>query len=243
MRAPIRALGVLTAAGVAALTLGACDVGPRSTFQDESFAAGDITAVRLDVDSGSVELRGSEDARGATVERTVRHAGDRPGATHRVEDGVLLLGGCGNDCSVAYTVDLPAGLPVTGSATAGRITLGGVGNVEVRTTSGRIELDGVTGSVEATTTNGRIEGRDLAGGGIRARTSNGAIALTVSAPQDVRAETSNGTIDLTVPNEPYRVSTKTANGATDLAVTESTDAEYHLDLTTSNGGITVDTAS
>ena len=47
------------------------------------------------------------------MRREVENRGDKPqGATHRIENGVLILGGCGSRCSVNYTVEVPAGVPV-----------------------------------------------------------------------------------------------------------------------------------
>jgi DUF4097 and DUF4098 domain-containing protein YvlB len=170
----------------------------------------------------------------------VTYRGDRPdGATHRVDGDTLELGGCGRNCSVDYTIELPAGVDVRGSTTNGAIELSEVDEVEVQTSNGRIELDDVSGSIAVETSNGRISGSDLNGGGVRASTSNGAIELELGEPQDVEASTSNGAIELTVPAADYRVSTETSNGRTDVGIPNDSDGQFSLDLRTSNGSITV----
>lgn len=239
-------VAVTIAVAVGAAGLAACGAGPARTLEDDATLARKVTSVRLDTSSGSVELRGAEDSREVSVHRAVEYRGDRPEkATYRVEDGVLVLGGCGRRCSVDYTVELPAGLPVTGGTSAGRIDLSQVGDVRVTTDNGRIDLDGVTGTVDVRTTNGRITGRHLTGGGIRAETSNGAIDLTPGTPQDVRARTSNGAVTLTVPAGRYAVSARTSNGDKPIGVAGAepgASGAHRLDLVTSNGDITVRSA-
>ncbi|MCZ2523295.1 DUF4097 family beta strand repeat-containing protein [Streptomyces sp. HB2AG] len=257
MRLRSGSLAVAAAVLFGAGGLGACGLLPGETFEDDAVVSEAITSVRLDNDSGRVELRGGKDLTEVSVHRSVDYRGDRPeGATHRVENGVLVLGDCGGSCSVSYTVDLPAGLPVSGGTSAGSITLSevgevavstgsgsitldGVGEVAVTTGSGSITLNGVTGPVDARTSNGRITGRGLEGGPVRVQTSNGAVDLTVSAPQDVRAHTSNGAVELTVPAGRYRVSASTSNGEKDIGVTDDPAGKHRIELVTSNGDITV----
>lgn len=228
---------VMAAAGVTALS--ACGMAFASTFEDEAALGGGITAVELDdIGAGRVTLRGG--ASEASVHREVKYRGDRPeGRTHRIEDGVLKLRGCGSRCSVRYTVDVPAGLPVSGGTSGGSIRLSRVGKVDVSTSSGAIRLDDVSGPVKAKTSNGKIEGRGLKGGETDVETSNGEITLEPANPQNIRAKTSNGEITVTVPVGPYRVSARTSNGDRKIGVSDDPSARYRLDLTTSNGDISV----
>ncbi|WP_461020552.1 DUF4097 family beta strand repeat-containing protein [Streptomyces daliensis] len=243
MNRRLRILTAFAAVGIGAGALSACALGPASTAEDDASVTEKITSVRLDNSSGGVELRGERGRDDASVHRRIEYQGDRPeGASHRVEDGVLVLGGCGDDCSVTYTVELPAGLPVSGKASSGEVTLSRVGAVDVATDSGGIELDGVAGAVEARTSNGRIEGRGLRGGHVRAETSNGGIDLAPAKAQDVTAKTSNGAIELTVPAGAYEVSSRTSNGEKDIGIRDERGAPHRLDLVTSNGDITVGTS-
>ncbi|MEU5009291.1 DUF4097 family beta strand repeat-containing protein [Streptomyces sp. NPDC021749] len=246
-RPPRRALVGAAVAVVGVCGLGACGLLPGKTFEDDATLSKKITAVRLDTDSGGVTVRGGKgsgkNGDGVSLHRSVEYHGDRPeGATHRVEDGVLVLGGCGDACSVTYTVDLPAGLPVSGETSNGAVHLSKVGAVKVTTSSGAVALDGVTGPVDVRTSNGRITGRGLSGGHLTAETSNGAIDLTPARPQDVRAKTSNGSVTVRMPKGRYAVSAHTSNGAKHIALTDDPSARYRLDLTTSNGDITAKAA-
>ncbi|GAA2385570.1 hypothetical protein GCM10010420_05140 [Streptomyces glaucosporus] len=236
----LRLVQSTTAAVLAAALAGSCGLVPGETFGDGATVDAEITSVRLESGPGDVTLRGREDLDRVTLERTVEYRGDRPeGATHRVEDGVLVLGGCGRRCEVRYTVDVPAGITVTGSTSNGRVTLDKVGAVDVSTSNGRVELEDVAGPVEVRTNNGRITGRGLRGDGIRAETSNGEVDLALAAPQDVRVRTSNGDVVLTVPGARYRVTADSDNGDRNIGVDDDPSGPYTLDLATGNGGITV----
>ncbi|WP_067450599.1 DUF4097 family beta strand repeat-containing protein [Actinomadura macra] len=230
--------GAVIVAAVAGTTLSACGMAFASTYEDDPGLKGKITAVRLDIGSGSVRLRGGAGA--LALHRKIKYRDDRPdGPTHRIENGVLVLNGCGSHCSVSYTVDVPAGLPVSGTTSSGEIKLTRVGAVDVRTSSGSIRLDGVTGPIKASTSNGRIEGRGLRGGRIEAQTSNGNVKLTPDTPQDVRAKTSNGDVTIAVPAGRYQLTTHTNNGDRDIDLTNDPSGQHRIDVSTSNGDITV----
>ncbi|MGW1377090.1 DUF4097 family beta strand repeat-containing protein [Streptomyces sp. NPDC002446] len=239
----VRIIGAVAAACVGAWGISACGLLPGETFEDDAVVSKKITAIRLDGDSGGVTVRGGKSGGRVSVHRSVTYQGDRPEeATHRVEHGVLVLGDCGNDCSVDYTVEVPAGLPVSGETSNGAVSLTKVGAVDVTTSSGAIELDGVSGAVDVRTSNGRITGRGLSGKHIGAETSNGDIDLTPANAQNVRAKTSNGSVTVKVPKGPYRISAETSSGTKDIGVATDPAGRYRLDLITSNGDITAKSA-
>lgn len=235
---------VAIAAAVTAVTVGGlagCNViGPPQRFTDDFTVTESIATIELDDANGSVTVIGSEGTTEVTVERTVSYLGDRDiGDTHDVDGDVLELGDCGRFCSVDYVVEAPAGVDVRGKTSNGAIELTEVGEVDVGTSNGRVELEDVSGQVDVETSNGRIIGRDLNGDGVRASTSNGGIELELGEAQDVAASTSNGAIELSVPEATYRVTAETSNGSTEIGVADDPDGEFELDLRTSNGSITV----
>ncbi|ANJ25563.1 DUF4097 family beta strand repeat-containing protein [Agromyces aureus] len=238
-----RTVSIGAVAAAAVLAFSGCGLlTPPERFSDDASLDDTVHTIEIDEPDGSVIVTGAAEATGIQVERTVSYRGERTvGETFEVDDGVLVLSGCGRNCTVDYTIELPIGVDVRGATTNGEVSLTGVNEVDVSTANGRIELDDVTGAIEVETSNGRIEGRGLAGTGIRASTSNGAIDLRLSTPQDVDARTSNGAIDLAVPTEGagYRVTTDTSNGAVDVDIDEDSDGEFALELATSNGAITV----
>ncbi|MFJ4692048.1 DUF4097 family beta strand repeat-containing protein [Streptomyces sp. NPDC088766] len=241
MRQELRRLGGLAAAALAAGGLAACGLVEGETFEDDSMLSGKITSVRLENGSGGVTVNGTKDTGKLTLRREIEYRGDKPhGATHRIENGVLILGGCGNRCSVSYTVDVPAGVQVSGEVSSGRIHLTKVGAVKVTTSSGRIEMNGVSGAVEVKTSNGRITGEGIKGERIQAQTSNGAIDLTPATPLDVQAKTANGDITLTLPKADYQVTADTNNGDKTIGIPDDPSGTYRLVLQSSNGDITVE---
>ncbi|MFD3536633.1 DUF4097 domain-containing protein [Streptomyces sp. NPDC058664] len=239
MRQLLRGLGIFAVSGVAVGSLASCGLVQGETYEDDSTLSGRITSVRLDNGSGGVTVNGVKGG-ALTLHREVEFRGERPeGATHRIENGVLILGGCGNRCSVDYTVDVPAGIPVSGEVSSGAIRLAQVGSVDVRTSSGRVEMSGVTGTVRVRTSNGRIHGTGIKGDRIVAETSNGGIDLAPDTPAHVRAETSNGDVTLTVPRAGYKMTVDSDNGDRSIDVPSDPAGEYELDVRTSNGDITV----
>ncbi|MCD9145022.1 DUF4097 family beta strand repeat-containing protein [Streptomyces albireticuli] len=241
MRArPMRLLTAVVTAGIAVGGLSACGL-TRENFEDDTTLSQKVTSVRLATGSGGVVLRGKEGATEVKVHRYVEYGGDRPeGATHRVENGVLVLDDCGKDCSVAYTVELPAGLPVTGGTSSGAVKLAGTGAVKVTTDSGAIDLFDVKGAVDVQADSGAITGRGLKGGPVEARADSGAVTLTLASPQDVRAEADSGAVTLTTPSSGrYRVTAETDSGGKDIAVSDDPSGTHRLRLRTDSGAIKV----
>ena len=99
----------ITALAVSAL--GGCGLlRPTERFSDESTVGEEIRTIQLVDSSGSVTVRGVDDASEVTVERTVSYRGDREvDETHRVVGDTLELRGCGRRCSVDYTIEVPPG--------------------------------------------------------------------------------------------------------------------------------------
>ena len=215
-------------------------------MSDEATVDAAISEIEIDDTDGGVFVRGVEGATGITLERTIRYRGDRTfQETHSVEGDTLVLGGCGRNCSVKYTLEVPAGLDVSGHTENGEVDLTLVNDVDVETSNGRITLDGVTGTIRAATSNGRIEGSGLEGdGGIDVSTSNGAIDLRIDVAQDVEARTSNGSIDLVgARRQLSRERRDLERPHEDIAVPNDSSGEFTLDLSTSNGSITVESSS
>lgn len=242
MRARLRLLTAVATTGIALGGLSACGM-LRDHFDDDTTVTEKITSVRLDSGSGAITLHGKEGATKVDLHRYVEYDGDRPGQTHHVENGVLVLSGCGNDCSVAYTVDLPAGIPVTGETSSGAVELAHTGPVSVSTSSGAIELDDIKGAVDVRASSGAITGKRLNGGPIKAKTSSGAIDLGASSPEDVKAQASSGAVTVAVPADRYRVTAKSRSGGMEIAIDDDPTGPHHLDVSTSSGAIHVKTTT
>ena len=233
------AIGVLVVAGACAI--GGCSLLPPQSLSDTKTLDQPVTSIKLDSQVGSLHVQGQTGLAKATVERTIRYRDGQPKQdTYRVDGGVLTLGGeCGDNCSVDYDVTVPAGLPVSGETTAGRIELRNVGTVDVTTTEGSIDLADVTGPVKVHTTNGQVTADGLRGGAVQAQTTNGSVDLTLLEAGDVSARTTNGQIKVAVPADSYRVQSDTHNGHRKIGVADDPAGKHTLDLNTDNGSIEV----
>lgn len=241
MRTTVRAVTAAAGIAIAAVALSGCGLLPAHKTVDAATLSDTVDAVRIDGNSGSITVQGVSGATDIRIEREIHYWGNKRefGATYTVSGDELVLSGCGSRCSVNYTVELPAGVNVSGRTDNGAIELEAVNDVDVETSNGRISLDEVTGRVQASTSNGRIEGEGLTGTGIIAKTSNGSIELELETPQNVRANTSNGSITLHVPSGSFNVRAETSNGGKNINIPTDPNGTFLLDVGTSNGSITL----
>ncbi|MFD5539838.1 DUF4097 domain-containing protein [Streptomyces sp. NPDC127079] len=237
---------VLTSAALTALALGglsACSVVDQKTFEDDAKVPQRITSIRLDSDNGGVRVEASAGVSTATVHRKVDYRGDKPsGTSFGVHDGVLTLSGCGRHCGVDYVVKVPAGLPVTGGTSNGDVALTGVGPVDVHTDNGEIAVDGAKGPVKLRTSNGDVQVRGARGGDVDTETTNGEVTIRTAAPQNITARTTSGSVTVTAPPADYRISASDSHGDQKVGFRNDPSGRYRLDLSTTNGDLTVEPA-
>lgn len=237
---------LLTTVATAALALGglsACSALDRKTFEDDAQVPQKITSIRLDNGNGEVEVDASAGTSTTSVHRKVSYRGDKPGGTSfSVENGVLTLSGCGDTCGIDYVVKVPAGLPVTGDTSDGNLTLRQVGAVDVHTSNGDISVAKATGPVKLRTSNGDVDVEDAQGGDIDTQTSNGEVTIRTAAPQNIKARTTSGNLTVTTPPADYRISASDSHGNKQVAFENDPSGKYRLDLSTTNGDLTVESA-
>ncbi|MBV2352871.1 DUF4097 family beta strand repeat protein [Streptomyces sp. J2-1] len=223
--------------------LSACSGLTQHTFEDDAKVSKEVTSVRIDNTNGSVKVDATADSSVISVNRKVSYRGDEPsGTSFRVADGVLTLGGCGRNCGVSYVVKAPAGLPVTGGTSNGGIALTGVGPADVHTSNGNIEVTRAKGPVKLRTTNAEVTVTDVEHGGIDARTTNGEMTIRTANAQDIKARTTNAGLTVTAPPARYRISARGTGGEKRLAFRDDPSGGYRLDLSTTNGDLTLDSA-
>ena len=249
-----RALGVASLAGVLSLT--GCFATPQARLEFSDTEPAKITEIRLSGGSGDISVRTSSRADTA-IQRVVRYRGSEPGRTYRIEGSVLSIDTrCGNDCGVEYDIEAPAGVAVTGGTTSGNVSLTGVGPVDLRVRSGDVTVAGATGAVAVETTSGNIivsavqgtttlratsgdiEGRAL-GGAATVEATSGNVELHLTKPAAVKAKATSGDVEVTVPRDRYQVRVDTGNGDEDVSIRSDASATHVLDLTASNGNVTL----
>jgi hypothetical protein len=237
---------VLTAVALAALTvsgLSACSGLDQKTFEDDAKVPQKVTSIRLDNGNGDVKVDASAGASTISVHRKVNYRGGKPsGTSFRVENGVLTLSGCGSDCGVDYLVKVPAGLPVTGGTSNGGLTLTDVGTVDVHTSNGEITVANAAGPVKLRTSNGDVNVKDVKGGDIDTQTSNGEVTIQTATPENIKARTTSGSLTVTAPPAKYRISANDSHGDKKVAFNNDPSGKYRLDLSTTNGDLTVKSA-
>lgn len=228
MRAMMRRVAGLVAIIAAAGTLAGCgewSINPGHEYEDDRTETATVDEIRLAGGDGAVTVsRGNGTA--TQIHRNVWYRDTKPtGRQDRLDGSTLLLDTrCGRNCSVSYTVTVPAQVNVTGRLGTGPIDLTGVGTVDVDTHDGSIEVRDASGNVAVQTGTGPIQLSSIAGT-VTARTDDGSITVRTSA-KAVTVETDTGTIS--VSGVAGTITARTGDGSISLddvtgAVTAETD--------------------
>ena len=209
--------------------------------------AADITRLRVDNDTGSVTIVGT-DADEISVEAEVSDGLRRTGFSHEVVDSTLeLRGSCplfgSMWCRVTYRIEVPRHLDVDVDGDNGRVEVSNIdGDVHVDSSNGSVELSGIAGALAISGDNGSITGAGLSSAVADVETDNGRIELTFTEPPDtVEADGDNGSIEIAVPDIDvgYDVEASTSNGGETLDILNNPESPHHVRLQTDNGSITV----
>ncbi len=128
---------------------------------------------------------------GPDVQLTPSANGWTLGSTTTGRGGSLF----GDASSVEYQVEVPAGVTLTTQSTSGQVQVDGMtAAVDVTTTSGNVNLSNISGPVSAQTSSGSITLTNLVGG-LKAKTSSGAVNGT-QLQHVQQVQTSSGSISL-----------------------------------------------
>ncbi|MFF0265776.1 DUF4097 domain-containing protein [Kribbella sp. NPDC004536] len=241
---------------VAAAGLAFWQFGDRDS--DETHQISDkITTVQLAAGHSDITIKVSDDDRTSVREKR-KFWFFKHGKAYSVNDGTLKLDGdCGWQCSADYEVTVPRGTKVTGENGSGDIQISGVGGVDAKSTSGKIELRDVDGDVNLKVTSGDvsvhgldgkldvkansgdIEAKDLKGGPVNVETTSGNMELTLAEANDVTAKGTSGDIEIKAPGTDYRTSLDTKHGDVDTGLADSTTGAHTITATTTSGDITL----
>ncbi|MFC2107848.1 DUF4097 domain-containing protein [Candidatus Bipolaricaulota bacterium] len=234
-----RFMAVVLAMGLLAA---GCTFGPTET-RDDSFAVGGSVRLVVNSGNGSIEVvTGSDDEvrvqatlRGANrIEYEAKQEGDIITVTARRTRRVLFGFGFGTD----IVVTVPTRADVDLETSNGRIELEGIqGTGSLRTSNGRIVLEDVVGDFVGDTSNGSIT-IDTMEGSARFHTSNGRVDLR-EVIGEVDVESSNGRISFSgemTTGGRNRLITSNGNVNVELRGTPSVS----LDASTSNGDVSSD---
>ena len=232
----------LVLAFVVGLLAAGCTFGPTET-RDDSFAVGGSVKLVVDSENGSIEVRTGPDDE-VRVQATLRGAdrieyeASQDGATITVTSRRTrrVLFGLGSGTDLVITT--PALTDVDLETSNGRIELQGIhGSGSLKTSNGRIVLEDVMGDFDGHTSNGSIT-IDTMEGSARIHSSNGRVTVT-DMIGEVDVETSNGRISFSgemTPGGRNRLVTSNGDVIVELLGTPSVS----LDASTSNGNVRSD---
>lgn len=201
-------------------------------------------AVDIEVDSGSIFVRGSDSP--GEVDLELHYGRKEPVVDWWVKGGTLYIDAdcptgawmCVADVEVTVPWDAKADL-LTGSGSAEVRNLSGP--VAVETGSGSVELAGLAGVVDAGTGSGSIYGSGLTCPVLTGETGSGSIDLVFASTFDlVDVSTGSGSIDLLVPDDAYHCVTSTGSGAVDIhGITLDDDSDHVILASTGSGSVQI----
>lgn len=242
-RSRLTILGFVLAFAVLFITVACVSTfgGPRET-RDDDFSVGENMRIVVSTDNGKIEVEagtkgavnvGASIRRPDDVDYTVTQEGD----TIRVEAKIRRFSGIGTSPGADVTITAPPDANVDLRTSNGAIEVEGMTESgKLRTSNGAIVLDDVRGEFDANTSNGRIDftGEMTSGGTNSLTTSNGRVNVTLTGTPSIEldASTSNGKVTCELPI----LATSTGDKHLEGTIGNG-DAE--LRIRTSNGSITV----
>lgn len=230
----LRTVQCLLSLGGVVLLAACSTMGP--TITKESSIPEAATRLSVETLNGSIVVRSDPTVVGVVATAKVRcHGATREEAEQRARDAALVMD---RDSSGAVTVRVTIPEPhatedaasievrlartdgITLKTSNGRVVVEGFdGELSVQTSNGAVEVQRFVGSMSISTTNGRIEVAESRGP-VQAETSNGRISLGLleGTTGDIAARTSNGAISVNLPASwQGTITAGTSNGRVELS--------------------------
>ncbi len=242
-----------TVVTVVVLTWGLVQVvgvlGRSTAAVDVELEAAGIEELLVEVASGSIEIRGTDDelvrVRGEVTSglTSTRHREQRVGGRF-VVSSECVGGPLSTFCAVDHVIEVPRAMPVVVRSSETSVRLEGLtGRVDVETRNDAVTGDELSGSeVRIETRNAPVELRSTRSPVVSVRTSNDAVTTTFGEPvEDLDIDTSNGEVEVVLPDtpDPYVVRLDTSNGAQVVSVRTDPTSPRRVDVRTSNDDVTV----
>lgn len=205
-----------------------------------------VHAVDIRIDSGSIDVEAAPDRTTVAMTRDVERGLVHTSVSERVEgDTLVVRASCpflSAHCEAHFRLDVPPGVSVIARAD-GHVRVRGVhGDVDARTSQGRISLDDVWGRVRAHASEGSVDASALHSAAVDASASQGGVTLRFAVdPSDVVARTSEGSVHVSVPRDgvAYRVDAHASQGSTTVAVPTDPAGGRRISARSSQGSVTV----
>jgi hypothetical protein len=192
----------------------------------QSFDQGSVSGLVVNGGAGNVTVTGGTGST-ADVTEHLYYSRQPPDTTRAVSSGTLTVGySCPIQvtCLVSYDITVPR-----------------ASSVSATTRAGAIRVDDLSGSLTASAGAGSIHANGIAASSASLTTIAGAVdASFAAAPTSVTARSHVGSIKIVVPgNAPYRVTTQTIVGTTDVGVPRDDNSSRTITASTDVGSITI----
>jgi hypothetical protein len=195
------------------------------TFQ----VRGALTAIELDLDDAPVVITGGAGA-DVQVRRTEEFAfGRTPTVTRAVDRGVLRIGARCPDtvlstCAASFRIAVPDNVLVN-----------------VRTSSGRVTINGLNGSARVATDAGDIALSAFCGFTLVATSATGDVSADAECSADrMELRSGSGDVRAVVPAGRYRVDAHSDTGSDRIAIPSTDDASFAVQALSGSGDVTVE---
>ncbi|PWI43182.1 DUF4097 family beta strand repeat-containing protein [Streptomyces sp. ICBB 8177] len=255
VRTPTRnrahAAGLLALATCAALAVSGCSSSSGdSDPQHKDFALAG-TSLTIDSDDSALDVRPA-DVKDVQVTRWFSAhtlVGSKPSVSWAMDGSTLRLrlhcSGIVADCSVRHQILVPRGVAVTVKDGNGAVTASGFSRpLCITSGNGAVDVSGSTGTLTLDSGNGRIVASGVRSKQVRAGTSNGQVRIDFAAvPDRVSTSTSDGPVTIGLPRASYAVTATSDNGHASVSVPQDSSSGHVVTAHSSNGSITVRTAS
>lgn len=222
----------------------------RSTVDvDFSAPAAGITEVLVEVEGGSVEIRGGAFDQ-VRVTGSVLSGPTRTRHHEAVVGSVLVVqsectgGVFSTTCAVDHVIEVPVSAAVVVRAANTKVVLSDIsGPVDLQSTNEPIRADRLSGAeIAVQTTNAPIELGAVSTGRMRLRTSNESVRTEFARPVDeLDIATSSAEVDVVLPEGPtsYAVGIDSPAGSQSTEVRTDPTSEHRILIRTSNSDVTV----
>jgi hypothetical protein len=224
------------------------DSGPGQSAQQGQTYQHKTSRVEIDLGAGDITLSpGSADQ--VVVDRRLRWKHTRP-TTHEDWDGSTLRVSAvcpdQDNCSVNYTLQVPANVTVQAHTAAGNLSIRDVtGALDLRNESGNVKVYNPQAQVRIQGTSGDITGSGLRSTDVQVQTNSGDITLGFNtSPNAAKATTQSGTVRITVPRagsgaDGYHVQAATNAGQRQVQVQEDSAGQHSIVASADAGDVIV----
>lgn len=242
--------GVALAVGLAGLIAyrGGWDFSAfrETDTQHQSYDRPITTLVFDDFRSGDVIVSAGPTST-VQVERLLRWNGTKPSVSEDWSGQTLTVrhdcGVVAHNCSIRYTITVPASVAVQVDATSGDVHVSGVtGDLRTHTTSGDVTLTGPAAALAVATTSGDVTLREVRSPAVQLTTTSGDVDEAFSeAPQSLSVRTTSGDVTTRVPGDhtAYRVDVQTTSGDREILVDQSLEAVRAISVHATSGDVSI----